>query len=572
MKLAAAAAMLLLFTFASVDASMYDVFLKDYKPTCANGCAEWKSAGGSNATLQKIIDSMFIDKQGSIDAGNLCAMPAAQSGVHECDCGQKDGDLYIYDSYNGPWCFCSDPSAGSPTALYCTPPKYTPEQINLQLAASDVVVVGFVTYEDAKPSAPPVAMFGTSKQNMKEVLGVSHWYSPPHRNGSTPFTPAYTMSYVKFEVAERTNYFYQVKSGSSQAIFSSVFEFRSGYSSGITRVATYGDLGHSHFNAMGNLMDDAAAGRIDAIVHMGDHAYDIGFSEGRRGDAYMNAWEATLTTVPWFPIIGNHEANDGDHYKRYEAIAFGEEYGNPLKNSSLAEIDASGELTSTASSPLGQHLTQGTYYGMGLHGTTPSNTSRYASTDLGLIHMVGLDLNNLDAAQLAWLDADLTAVNKNRAATPWIMVMSHFPIFHTQTEKNAHMSLKHYFGDENEQNYSPYSKEVDFVPCDPDDKECVTIGEWQLGVGEALQPLFRKHGVDIYNAGHVHSVTPSLTRPSSIDLTHPLLPPPHPITRQYEQTFPICDFRTGAICNGKQDYDEPIGTVHITGNNIVIAS
>ncbi len=43
---------------------------------------------------------------------------------------------------------------------------------------------------------------------------------------------------------------------------------------------------------------------------------------------------------------------------------------------------------STATTALGEHLTTGTLYGAGMHGTTPSNTSRYASTDIGLIHMV----------------------------------------------------------------------------------------------------------------------------------------------------------------------------------------
>ena len=61
-------------------------------------------------------------------------------------------------------------------------------------------------------------------------------------------------------------------------------------------------------------------------------------------------------------------------------------------------------------------------------------TRRYSSTDVGLIHIVGLDLNNLDAAQLAWLDTDLAAANANRAETPWIMVSSHFPLFHSATQ------------------------------------------------------------------------------------------------------------------------------------------
>ena len=52
----------------------------------------------------------------------------------------------------------------------------------------------------------------------------------------------------------------------------------------------------------------------------------------------------------------------------------------------------------------------------------PSNTSRYVSADVGLIHLVGLDLNNLDAAQLAWLDQDLMHAHANR------FVPKHYPL------------------------------------------------------------------------------------------------------------------------------------------------
>ena len=77
---------------------------------------------------------------------------------------------------------------------------------------------------------------------------------------------------------------------------------------------------------------------------------------------------------------------------------------------------------------------------MGTHGPVPSNTSRYTSADIGLIHMVGLDLNTLDPAQLAWLEADLARANENRTRTPWIMVASHFPLFHSVTSAHANMS------------------------------------------------------------------------------------------------------------------------------------
>ena len=55
---------------------------------------------------------------------------------------------------------------------------------------------------------------------------------------------------------------------------------------------------------MQNVKDDAANGLIDIVVHMGDHCYNLGMNNDRRGDAYMNAFQPALTSLPWFPIIG----------------------------------------------------------------------------------------------------------------------------------------------------------------------------------------------------------------------------------------------------------------------------
>jgi hypothetical protein len=148
---------------------------------------------------------------------------------------------------------------------------------------------------------------------------------------------------------------------------------------------------------------------------------------------------------------------------------------------------------------------------MGSHGVIPSNTSRYTSADIGLIHMVGLDLNDLDTVQLAWLEADLARVNQNRSKTPWIMVMSHFPLFHTQTAAHANMSAAHYTGDERMGEYAVDGREMKFEPCPQKTRSdggggggngsvCQTVGEFQAQLGNALQPLFRKHGVDLHVA------------------------------------------------------------------------
>jgi len=181
---------------------------------------------------------------------------------------------------------------------------------------------------------------------------------------------------------------------------------------------------------------------------------------------------------------------------------------------------------------------------MGLHGATvPSNTSRFVSANVGLIHLVGLDLNRLDKEQLAWLDQDLMHAHNNREAVPWIMVMSHFPIVSSKKIISERMlSLEHYLEDENMRNYSLYAEGLDYVPCDDSDEECLafTVQHFQAKNKAALQPLFKKYKVDVYNAGHVHS---------------------------YESTWPVCDFTNGSLCNGKQDFVDPQGPVHITEGN-----
>jgi hypothetical protein len=141
---------------------------------------------------------------------------------------------------------------------------------------------------------------------------------------------------------------------------------------------------------------------------MGDHAYNIGNDNDRRGDAYMNAWQPTLTTLPWFPIIGNHECiynhsddnrtgpawdpfggpgrdGDGDRGRHYEVIAWGEAFGQPGGSDDSFPGDETPpyqgqqhanddrlpprewRLHSTATSALGHHLAAGSLLGMGPH-------------------------------------------------------------------------------------------------------------------------------------------------------------------------------------------------------------
>jgi phosphodiesterase/alkaline phosphatase D-like protein len=80
----------------------------------------------------------------------------------------------------------------------------------------------------------------------------------------------YVMSYIKFsELKPRTNYTYKVKSGGTNAEWSAVFKFRSVYAdASVTRVLTYGDMGHSKYNCMWNAQKACEQGAVDAIVHV----------------------------------------------------------------------------------------------------------------------------------------------------------------------------------------------------------------------------------------------------------------------------------------------------------------
>ena len=52
-------------------------------------------------------------------------------------------------------------------------------------------------------------------------------------------------------------------------------------------MAIFGDMGVYSWNNMANLAADVTAEEIDMVVHMGDHCYNIGGSDDRRGDGYM---------------------------------------------------------------------------------------------------------------------------------------------------------------------------------------------------------------------------------------------------------------------------------------------
>ena len=221
--------MALLLHPALVAANMYDVIMPAYlPPPGCDSCRAWDAATDA---------ALWASSERLAAAGSSCAMPAAQL--------TGKGKDKIKDSFSGPWCYCKATGA----AGTCVAPKATPEQINLQLAEPSVLVVSFVTYDLAAPTAPPVAtlerrdLAETADAAPKQIEGVSHMYfDPPNKRN-------YTMSFVRFSgLAPRAVYDYKVKSGSGP--WSATYTFRAPYAAGATKVAIYGDMGNSVYNNM----------------------------------------------------------------------------------------------------------------------------------------------------------------------------------------------------------------------------------------------------------------------------------------------------------------------------------
>ena len=109
-----------------------------------------------------------------------------------------------------------------------------------------------------------------------------------------------------------------------------------------------------------------------------------------------------------------HRFYDGDELRRYLNQTDGVVVAEEKHQSSLQNTHGG---VSTAASALGSLLSLSSFHSGGLHSGMPSNTSRFYSVDLGLIHFVALDLNlyngvdlcgeNCRQAQLKWLEEDL---------------------------------------------------------------------------------------------------------------------------------------------------------------------
>jgi hypothetical protein len=395
---------------------MYDVLSKHALPP-AGGCMNWSDVPAKHTAF-------WANGSPPTDAGSFCAQQAKGSANHSC--GPIDSPNVGSHGSTCPTSYCVSQTTGE--IAFCTSAYGVPEQVNVQIAGPDAVVIQWITFEKVNPATPPIVKMGKSSGALgTSITGVTHIHK-------TAGNRTYFMHFVRLEgLAPRAKYFYTVTSGSAGAATSDEFAFRAPYADGPTRINLYGDMGVYKWNNMANLKQDNDNELADLIIHAGDHCYNEGDLDEVRADGYMQAFEQTIANTPWMPIVGNHEYYAGTKLSRYLDSTWQKWGPIDLEGDGEAAYGGVSGGATSASSALGAYLSAGNHHAGGTTVTStsnsvPSNTSRYFSVDLGLVHLVALSLNGYNGvdtcttecnrAQLKWLKQDLAAVNRTK--TPWV--------------------------------------------------------------------------------------------------------------------------------------------------------
>ena len=166
------------------------------------------------------------------------------------------------------------------------------------------------------------------------------------------------------------------------------------------RFAVIGDFGLRHDECMADLVQGAAAGAFDSVIHVGDWSYNFEDAGSSTGNAFMTLMQGYAATKPVMPACGNHEA-----------------CGDCLP---IAELPLSaGNFT--------QYRAR--MHAVSLNSNTGNNI--FYSFDRGLTHFIVFSAEAylyarsevFLANQLAFIKADLAAVD--RRVTPWVVGAVH---------------------------------------------------------------------------------------------------------------------------------------------------
>ncbi|OQR96640.1 calcineurin-like phosphoesterase [Achlya hypogyna] len=171
------------------------------------------------------------------------------------------------------------------------------------------------------------------------------------------------------------------------------------------RLLVTGDIGYQNAATLPMMQSEVARGLVDAVVSVGDYAYNLHSAKGVVGDIFMTEIEPIAAAVPFMVAMGNHEVKQ--HFSHYT-------HRFQLMPANARAVTIQG---------------------------IPRRNNWFYSYNVGLVHFVVIntevyftkhtDEPAIAARQRAWLEADLLAANRNRTAAPWVIVVGHRPLYCT---------------------------------------------------------------------------------------------------------------------------------------------
>lgn len=268
---------------------------------------------------------------------------------------------------------------------------FQPEQIHLAYGKSVYdITVTWSTLNDTKAS---VVEYGIGGMILKE-FGTCKFFDDGGYKGYGQYIHSVKLTGLT------PNSIYVYHCGSSLG-WSPQFWFKSSpdHKNWQPQFAIYGDMGNENAQSLARLQEETQRGFYDAILHVGDFAYDMDSEYGQVGDEFMKQIESIAGYVPYMTCPGNHE-------ERYN-------FSNYLERFNMPE----------------------------------GNTSFMYSFDIGPLHIISISTEvyyfpyygiKSIVFQYEWLENDLIKANlpENREKHPWIIVMGHRPMYCSSTDKD----------------------------------------------------------------------------------------------------------------------------------------
>ncbi|CAF2621437.1 unnamed protein product [Rotaria sp. Silwood2] len=210
-------------------------------------------------------------------------------------------------------------------------------------------------------------------------------------DGSSAHRVLYMYRAILKNLTMNTVYIYHVGSLNG---WSGIYSFRTIPNEKRKLFAVYGDLGVVNAQSLARLQKEAQLDYYDAILHVGDFAYDMDSDQSRVGDQFMNQIQEIAAYVPYMVCPGNHERiyNFSNYKSRFTMPSNGD----------------------------GENLWYS--YNFGLAHIISFSTEVYFWWEYGFAQI---------SNQYRWLEQDLkwATASENRTKYPWIITMGHQPMY-----------------------------------------------------------------------------------------------------------------------------------------------